>query len=484
MFQNLLSQRFGVVASRAGWATFSQVGKVAIQFGGIAIMTRLLPVSDFGLLAMAALFTVFASLLQDMGTSAALIQRKDLTQELINTVFWLNVFVGVGLCAILVAISPIAAFVFAEPRLQDVLTALAVVFPLSSVGTVPMALLQRKGRLRRVGLIELASSVIGLGVGVGAAMNDCGVYSLVLQQAVGGALQTGLLWLSAELYPELRWSWSEMRRIWAFTGHLVAFNTINYFARNADKILMARFFGATDLALYSMAYRFITAPVQFLGGVSNRVLLPIYSEKQDRPLEIGGHFVKTLSLISLVCGPAMALLWGLRQPVVVVLLGPNWLPVADVLSWFAAVGFIQAVASNVGLVLIALGRTRLLRNLGLFNTVGYLAVFFVSIPFGIVGVAAGYFFANVVLCTLQLHVTLKLIDQSLPSLFRAIWKQTLFSCSIGIAVWLPIKLGWLEGISSLLILLVLTPLGMMLYLVLLAVFSRDHLRSLLGAIRK
>ncbi|WP_267285539.1 oligosaccharide flippase family protein [Klebsiella pneumoniae] len=36
-------------------------------------------------------------LLRDLGTSAALIQRKDLTESLINTVFWLNLLMGLTL---------------------------------------------------------------------------------------------------------------------------------------------------------------------------------------------------------------------------------------------------------------------------------------------------------------------------------------------------------------------------------------------------
>ncbi|GAB2174752.1 lipopolysaccharide biosynthesis protein [Dongia sp. agr-C8] len=481
MSGSFLDRRFGALASRVSWATLAQVGKVAIQFGSIAIMTRLLPVSDFGLLAMAALFTTFAMLLQDMGTSAALIQRKELTQELVNTVFWLNVFVGIGLCAILIAISPLAALAFAEPRLQSVLIALSAVFPASSVGTVPLALLQRNGRLRRLCLIELSAASLGLAAGVAAAINGLGVYSLVIQQAVGSGLQVGMLWLSSDVRPQRRWSLDEMRRIWAFTGHLVTFNTVNYFARNADNMLIGRFLGAADLALYSMAYRFITAPLQFLGSVSNRVLLPLYSERQDQPSTIGTHFIKTLSLIALGTGPAMALLWGLRQPVVAILLGDNWLRVVDVLSWFGPVGYVQAIGANVGVVLISLGKTRMLRNLGFINTAVYLVVFFASVRFGIVGVATGYFFATSTIAITTLHVTLKLVQQSLLSLLRAIWKQTIFSVAIGIATWLPIDLGWLDGFSPLIQLLILVPAGAALYFVLLVVFARELVRPFLKA---
>ena len=79
---------------------------------------------------------------------------------------------------------------------------------------------------------------------------------------------------------------------------------------------------------------------------------------------------------------------------------------------FAPVGIIQMVGSPIGFVLIALGKTKLLRNLGIINTCVYLVVFFACIPYGIVGVAAGYFFANVGIGAWTLHITLKLVQQT------------------------------------------------------------------------
>jgi PST family polysaccharide transporter len=473
--------RPGVVMARFGWATINQIGKMVIQFAGVAILSRLVSVSDFGLLAMAQLFTAFAVLIQDMGTSAAIIQRKELTQELVSTVFWQNVIVGFALMLIVGGISPLAAILLKEPRLQDVLLALTFVFPLGSAATMQQAILQREGRMKDLARIEILTSLIGLGAGVGAALYGWGVYSLVVQQIVAAALRTLQLWVSTTWHPRFEWSKQEFKTTWGFTSHLLAFTSVNYFARNADNMLIGRYLGAHDLALYSIAYRLILNPLQAVGSVASRVLLPLYSQKQDRPAEIGQHFMSTLTVISLFTAPGMALIWGLRQPFIDVMLGDQWRPAAEVLAWLAPVGYLQTMVTNTGLVVIALGRTKLLRNLGFFNTVVIIGMLCVTISFGIVAVAAGYFAANVILTVTTLYITLKLVEQSLWQLAKVTAKQTLISIVIGLGVWLPVHYGWFDNLPPIIPLLVLGLSGMAAYFGLMLMFARAQVRLILSS---
>ena len=90
----MLSRRRQEAASGVVWAGVSQAARVLIQIATLAVLSRLLPPTDFGLLAMATVVTIFATLLRDMGTAAAVIQREKLGSELLDTVFWFNVCLG------------------------------------------------------------------------------------------------------------------------------------------------------------------------------------------------------------------------------------------------------------------------------------------------------------------------------------------------------------------------------------------------------
>lgn len=418
-----------------GWSTSSEIGKLAIQFAGIAILTRLLPPSDFGLLALAAVFTTFAALIQDFGTSTALVQRKEVNQELISTIFWLNIMIGIGLCLTLAALSPVAAYLLQEPRLTKVLLVMSVIFPISTAGAMQRAMLQRKRRFKTLGRQEIINGVCSLIAAIIAAKLHFGVYSLVVQHITSVAMSTVQTWLVSEARPRFQWSQEEFRKTWHFTGHLLAFRFVTYFARNTDNILIGRFLGPVELAWYNMAYRVMMVPLQGMGQIMTRVLLPHYSRDQDEPARIGRHFVMMLSFVSALFGPAFAMAWGLRAPFVEVMFGADWARVADVLAWLAPVGFIQTLTYNIGLLLTAVANTRQLRNNGILNSTVFVASFFAGLPFGITGVAAAYFAANLILGAYTLDISLKLVSQSLLSLVPAIWRQSLFSILVGLGSW-------------------------------------------------
>ncbi|HAT3771578.1 TPA: oligosaccharide flippase family protein, partial [Citrobacter freundii] len=75
--------------NNARWVAISQLFKIAVQLINLIVLTRLIPPTDYGVMAMALVVTNLGLLVRDLGTSAALIQRKVIDDGIINAVFWL-----------------------------------------------------------------------------------------------------------------------------------------------------------------------------------------------------------------------------------------------------------------------------------------------------------------------------------------------------------------------------------------------------------
>src|SRR5690348_3136450 len=76
---------------RGGFATLSAQGvRFVLQTATTMVMARLLSPQDFGLQGMAIVVIGFLALFQDAGLGAATIQRLEVTQEQISTLFWIN----------------------------------------------------------------------------------------------------------------------------------------------------------------------------------------------------------------------------------------------------------------------------------------------------------------------------------------------------------------------------------------------------------
>src|SRR5713101_205535 len=110
--------RGGLVRMCAQAATF------LLRFGSLMMLARLLGPKDFGLVGMVTAFTGVLFLFRDFGLSSAAIQRTIVTEEQISTLFWINILVGMLLTLLSMAIAPVIAAFYHEPRLLWVTIAL------------------------------------------------------------------------------------------------------------------------------------------------------------------------------------------------------------------------------------------------------------------------------------------------------------------------------------------------------------------------
>src|SRR4030095_9036685 len=113
-----------------------------------------------------------------------------------------------------------------------------------------------------------------------AALKGAGAFSLVLATIVTVAASSLLLWIVSGWRPTFRWNSEEFHGWKAFSGHLVGFQTVNYFSRNVDTMLIGRFIGAEALGWYNMAYKLMLFPVQNLSTGIGRVVLPTLSRSE------------------------------------------------------------------------------------------------------------------------------------------------------------------------------------------------------------
>lgn len=462
------------------WAGMSQAGRVLSQIATVSVLSRILPPADFGLIAIATVVTTFATLLRDMGTAAAVVQRNELKKELLDTVFWLNALVGLSLAILVAALAVPLSLIFRQPALAGVLFALTVTFPFASLGAVHQSLLEREMRFRTLARIEISSAIAALVIAIVTALSGFGVYSLVVNTIAIAVLSTVQLWVASRWRPRFSWSAAELRSVWGFSGSLFGFQVLNYFSRNADTLLIGRFLGPTDVGIYNMGYRIMLFPLASLSLVISRVLLPVLSRKQTDSAAFGSLYLKAASAIATVTIPLMAALWVLRSPFVEVVLGSNWSAVAPVLAWFAPVGMIQSVLTTVGLIYMGTGNTKRMLQWGIFYSLALIAAISVGLFWGYLGVARCYSLMVFFSAYLAFSIPLGLVGLRVSDLLRSVWRQ--FVAAIGMALVLFLLESVLGDILTPVVrlpLLVVT--GIAVYLLLGLVFMRSMLMELFAA---
>ena len=393
---------------------FSQAGRVIAQLLGMVILARLLSPSDFGVVAMAWLVTGFADIFHNLGTKAAVIQRRELPSALLDSVFWLNAGFGLAIAALIALLAPLIAVAMREPKLTGVLWLLALAFPIGSLGLVQQGLLERASRFRSVALIECGAAFAGLATGVLAALAGWGVYSLVSQVVVAWIVVTAGLWVASTWRPAWRCSLAPIREIAGFSGSLVGFSIVNYFARNIDTVLIGRFLGATELGYYNLAYRLMVWPLQNVSGAAARALFPALSSLQDHKQRLRRAYVRAAAAVFFLTAPLTLGLFVLREPFVLALMGERWLKVADLLFWLAPVSMVHSVGKTASWLYLSTGRTDLMFKFAVFSSMAVTCAIVVGLQWGVEGVAAAYCAAALVLFLPSLAVSFRLGGLSVP----------------------------------------------------------------------
>ena len=445
------------------WSAVSLLGRRGLSIVTTIILARLLLPSDFGLVAMAAVVIGFIELFQDLGTATAVIQRKDPSQALLASMFWLNVGFGLATMLVLYLASPLAGAFYREPRVTPIMQTLSLSFLLSGFSNLQKSLLERNLEFDKLARIEIGTALFATLVGITAAYLGHGAWSLVYQMLAGNLLATLLLWGASSWRPSWQFKWAEIRSVMGFSLNLTGASIFNYFARNADKFLIGRFLGSQDLGYYDLAYRLMLYPLQGISAVIGRVMFPLYSRMQDNDSQFGWIYLKVASAIALISFPLMLGMTALTRPFVLTLFGDAWTPVIPLLLILAPLGAVQSIATTVGSIYTAKGRT----DWALWWTVGagtlIVLSFALGLPWGVLGVTASYAIVFLLLTYPAFAIPFRLIGLRVRDLGGVLWRPA--ACSLAMyAVLAAAVVASPQGVPGWLSLSLLIPLGAAIYL--------------------
>jgi teichuronic acid exporter len=307
------------------WRFASSVAQGGLQFGVGVLLARILPPTDFGLLALAYVAVGFAAMVSQLGLGLAVVQRHPLTVRHVRVAFTASLALGAGVGLVLLLLAPLAGPLLGDDRLPAILGALALLFLLGGLGATARALLQRDLEFRALFRVDLLSFGIGYaGVAVFLALNGYGVWSLVigmLAQSLLGSL-LALLRVRHSVRPLL--ARAELGELLGFGAGASLNQVANYLSRSLDNVVIGRWLGPHSLGLYSRAYNLMTLPLGYVGDVMWHVLFPALSEIRHDRRRMGRAYLAAVQLTALFAAPLMVGLAVAAPHLIRGVYGPQW----------------------------------------------------------------------------------------------------------------------------------------------------------------
>jgi O-antigen/teichoic acid export membrane protein len=374
----------------AGFTLLSGGLGFGVQLVSTVVLARLLTPADFGLVAMVTTFNLLLTNFGLNGFTEAIQQREEINERLVSNLFWINLGAGALLTVGFAAAGSLLAKLYGDAKVAHVTIALSPTIFLNSIAVEHLALLKRAMRFSVVSLNDIAARTVSVLVSIALAWAGFGYWALIV-----GALAAPLT-VAIGAWVQCRWIPNFPRRE-PGTGAMVrfAFNIyglfgFNYFARNADNLLVGWRFGSSALGFYKKAYDLFLLSACQLSAPLTSVAVSALSRLERHSEQYRRYFLRSLAVMAFVGMGIGADMTLIGKDVILLVLGPGWATAGRIFKFFGPGVGIMLIYNTHGWLHLSIGTAhRWFRWVVVEFAVTFL-LFLVGIHWGPEGIAGAW----------------------------------------------------------------------------------------------
>jgi O-antigen/teichoic acid export membrane protein len=337
------------------WISASQYINLAIGAISTWLLSRLLTPAEFGVSVLGWAAFHAGESIREFASGAFLIREGELDSDAIRTSVTINVLITVVVFAGLTLLAGPLAYFFATPDMKGFLHVVSIAFVLGATLYPQQALMSRALAFRKLGLISNIMTAVGSVVSVTLAYRGFAALSFawgtVALFAVGTVLCAIVRWDLSIYKPSLR-SW---RKVLGFGVHSGATAIISKVTEAIPVFIFGKIWTPVELAMASRAVLVSGVAESLVFGPVLAIALPEFSRQVREGHDVKVNYLRALSLISAIHWPGMIMIALLAQPIVLVIMGHQWLDAVPLIRIYSPalilaipIGLQYAVLSAVG----------------------------------------------------------------------------------------------------------------------------------------
>ena len=308
-----------------GWSFADSLGSQGITFIVGLVLARMLTPAEYGLIGIILIFVNIFNSIVNSGFSAALIRKKDATDDDYSTVFITNMAISVVLSIALFFSAPLIADFFNQPQLDALSKAMSCIVIINALGLVQFTILTKRIDFKTHTKISLIASISSGIIGISIAFAGYGVWSLVGQQISMQLLKTLLLWLYNKWIPNMHFSIKSFKELFGFGWKLLVSSLIDVLWRDLYQVIIGKCYSPATLGQYTRSNLFSSLFSSNLTTIIQRVSYPVLSSIQDDKDRMKQAYRRVIKVTMLITFVLMLGLAAVAQPLILVLIGEQWI---------------------------------------------------------------------------------------------------------------------------------------------------------------
>jgi O-antigen/teichoic acid export membrane protein len=353
----------------------SLLGKYALyifQLVSVAILARLFTPEDFGIVAAAQVFVMFFQMLATSGLAPAIVYQEEVSDKMRDGVFSFSCLLGILLAVLFFLSAPslYSWFGFGDGLIVFYTLAPCVFF--ASTSMLPLAALQKDAKFLVIARAEIIAEVVSFATCIIASYYWSGIAALALKLLLVPVLRffTYYVFSTNTLIgrPAFGKELKQVVALYQFAKYQVAFNILNFFARNLDNILIAKYFGASALGVYEKTYQVMRYPLQLFTFAITPALQPVLTKFKHDPSIVFKAYIDVAYKLALVGLFSATVIYWRAADIIFILFGDQWFGAVPYLKILALSIPVQMVLSSTGGVFQAFGATKSMFVCGVFGS--------------------------------------------------------------------------------------------------------------------
>lgn len=325
---------------------------IAVNLIVTGVLARLLTPMEFGTVALTTVFVTFFDLLGNMGVGPAIIQNRHLSNKDLASIFNTTVIIAVLLGIVCFLMAPIAASSYNNGILAPIMRVLSLQFFFTILGSVPYSLILKEKNFKFIAISNISCQASFGAVAIVCAMGGMGIYSLLVTPICTAITLFVVYTIKSRRdygsYHSLMLKWESIDKVLSFSIYQLLFNTVNYFSRNLDKLLIGNRFSMSDLGYYEKSYRLMQLPISNISSVMAPTIQPVLSKFQDNKPLFKTYVITIFRLLAFVGFVITPLLFFSARDIIFIIFGNQWGPAIPIFSILTLSVFAQIVDSSSG----------------------------------------------------------------------------------------------------------------------------------------
>ena len=338
------------------WTTLLKGFYQSYRFVLSIIIARMLDPEDYGIMSIATILVFYANGITSLGFNASLIQRKEINEKHINSVFTVNMTISLVLMIFLILMSNQIALFFNIPELRNVFLALSPIFILMVLFQMPVCLMKREVNFKTIAIVDFYRGFFQSSVTLILAFLGYKFWALVIGLITSYVVGLLYIYVKVKWKPRIQYHHGSMKEILNFgIWNFMRAQSINI-NEYADRFIIGKFLGPQLLGFYDKAFSTLDMQKQAFTIHFNAVMFSSFSRIQsEKNRVIRKYLTKSINAISLITFPVNTGMFFLSTYFVLVLLGSKWEPMIVPLKILCAVFIFSTLSGLIASLNVGLG---------------------------------------------------------------------------------------------------------------------------------